>query len=70
VSGDVVGVKGNLGEELACIVGVEVELGDVERWLGRMGRGDGGGRDFGRVGQFRDESSRGIRRELPREMFV
>jgi hypothetical protein len=69
VSGDVVGVKGNLGEELACIVGVEVELGDVERWLGRMGRGDGG-RDFGRVGQFRDESSRGVRRELPREMFV
>lgn len=75
VEGDVWGVKRDLREELAWLVGVEGDVGVVERWI-EMGRemvtmGGGGGRNREvRVGQWRDENGRDVKRELRAEMFI
>jgi hypothetical protein len=70
VRGDVNDIKRSLREELAWIVGVEVPLGEVERWLCLAGKGREGDKDEGRVGQWRDDSLKVVKRELPAEMFV
>ena len=78
VEGDVWSVKGSLRDELAWLEGVEVEVGEVERWIemGReqegvlmMGVGGGSSREV-KVGQWRDESGRDVKTELRAEMFI
>jgi hypothetical protein len=75
VDGDVWVVKGGLRDELAWLESVEVEVGDLERWceVGRemmsIGAGGGSNKEV-RVGQWRDENGRDVKRELRPEMFI
>jgi len=76
VDGDVWVVKGGLRDELAWLESVEVEVGDLERWceVGReimsIGGCGGGSNKEVRVGQWRDENGRDVKRELRAEMFI
>src|SRR5579859_478055 len=67
VDGDVEYITRTLRDELAWIVSVECDVEGVERWLARGFSGGGGQK---RLGQWRDERGRGVKRELREEMFI
>ena len=73
VNGDIWSVKATLRDELAWLESVEVDVGEVERWI-EMGRemiyGIGNGRKEVRVGQWRDENGKDLKTELRLEMFI
>jgi len=68
VMGDVYMIKESLREKLAWLEYIEGDIEQVERWVstGKMK----GNCEIGEVGQWRDESGKGIRRELRPEMFI
>ena len=69
VDGNIHHVRNTLRGECAFLVGVETELKALERWVVQgtvQGRED---RDF-KVGQWRDESGKSVKRELRPEMFI
>lgn len=68
VDGDVYHVRDTLRGECSYLVGVETELRELERWVNGGIEGKEG-RDF-KVGQWRDETGKGVKRELRPEMFI
>jgi hypothetical protein len=68
VTGDIDKVKTSLRKECAWLIGIEADVGQMERWMsGTVPVREG---SDGKVGQWRDEAGRGIKRELPPEMFI
>jgi hypothetical protein len=68
VDGDVNLVRNTLRGECAFLICVETELRDLERWVQGTVQGREG-RDF-KTGQWRDETGKGVKRELRPEMFI
>ena len=68
VQGNVYMIKESLREELAWLEYIEGDIEQVERWVS-MGEEKGSG-EIGKVGQWRDESEKGVKRELRPEMFI
>jgi hypothetical protein len=68
VDGDIQFVKETLRQECAFLVGVETDLKVLERWV--EGSVQGKEEKTFKVGQWRDESGKGVQRELRPEMFI
>jgi hypothetical protein len=68
VGGDIYIIKTSLREECAWLIGIEADVGQVERWMSGTTIGREGA--DGKVGQWRDEAGRGVKRELRPEMFI
>jgi len=66
VKGDISAIKKTLREEFAWLVGVEVDLGSLEAIVARGGPVSG----EMKVGRWRDERGRDVKRELRPEMFI
>ena len=69
VIGDVYKVKESLREELAWLEYIEGDIEQVERWIS-MGEERVERSEIGKVGKWRDESEKGVKRELRAEMFT
>lgn len=68
MTGDIYQVKASLREECAWLVGIEADVGHMGRWMsGTIAEREG---SDGKVGQWRDETGRGVKRELRPEMFI
>ena len=70
VIGDVHRIKANLREELAWLEYIEGDVELVERWISIVNEGNMEESEMGTVGQWRDESGKGVKRELRPEMFI
>lgn len=68
VTGDLCQVKASLREECAWLIGIEADVGQMERWMSGTIAGQEG--SDGKVGQWRDEAGRDLKRELRPEMFI
>jgi len=68
VDGDVHFVKDTLRQECASLVGVETELKYLEKWV--EGSVEGKEENDFKVGQWRDETGKSVKRELRPEMFI
>jgi hypothetical protein len=68
VTEDIYEVKTSLREECAWLIGIEADVGQMERWMSGTVPGWEGSDE--KVGQWRDEDGRDVKRELRPEMFI